>query len=68
MEKKPIKYHFDNWNEAMKQDPVKAHKFISHMLPGNLYAFMNRLLDFEYINEIGMYGPKKERRYGAKRN
>lgn len=68
MDKKPIKYHFDNWNRAMEQDPVKAHKFISHMLPGNLYAFMNKLLDFEYIPEIGMYGPKKERRFGAKRN
>lgn len=52
----------------MEQDPERAHKFIMHMLPGNLYYFMNKLLDFEYINDIDMYGPKKERRFGAKRN
>lgn len=68
MDKKPITYVYDNWNQLMKEDPVKAHKFISHMLKGNLYAFMNKLLDFEYIQEINMYGPKKERRFGAKRS
>lgn len=51
----------------MKQDPVKAHKFISQMLPGNLYCFMNQLLGFEYIKDIDMYGPKKERKFGARR-
>ena len=67
MGKTQIKYHFDNWNKYMLQDPVKAHKFISHMLQGNMYAFMNKLLDFEYIKEIDMYGPKKERKFGARR-
>lgn len=63
-----FKYHYENWNQFMEQDPERAHKFIMHMLPGNLYYFMNKLLDFEYINDIDMYGPKKERRFGAKRN
>lgn len=62
-----IVYQYDNWNKAIEQDPVAAHKFISHMLPGNLYAFLNKLLDFEYIEEIGMYGPKTDRQFGAKR-
>lgn len=62
-----IVYHYDNWNKAMEQDPVIAHRFISGMLPGNLYAFLNRLFDFEYIKEINMYGPKTDRQFGAKR-
>lgn len=68
MDKKPIKYVFDNWNRAMEEDPVKAYKFISHMLKGNLYAFVNKLLNFEYNKEFNIYVPKKERRFGAKRN
>lgn len=64
----PGQYSFENWNRAVANAEPGTKKILNNLVKGNFYAFMNVLLDFEYSKEVGMYVPKKERRFGAKRN
>lgn len=64
----PGQYSFENWNRAVANAEPNTKCILNGLVKGNFYRFMNVLLDFEYIKEINMYGPKKERRFGAKRN
>lgn len=63
----PGKYSFDMWNRAIEANEPHSYRIIGHLAQGNFYRFMNVLLDFEYIKEINLYGPKKERKFGARR-
>ena len=50
--------------KRVESDPHEMLIF-RHLIKGNLYAFMNKLLDFKPGEEIHPWVPKKKRRYGA---